>query len=121
MKLARKEYTDSAEKKKDFWRGFWLWWLGNIALWIITLGGTAALLTAEGDNITINSIVDIAILVVNVLPLLINGGLVIFFALTRSQIALGMLAAFGVALAIVVVLGIIVSIACFVMLGNYQS
>jgi hypothetical protein len=118
MKLTRKEYTDPAEKKKDFWRGFWGWWLGNGALWIVTAGVTAAILAAYGDNTSLNAILDTASIVVNLLPLLINALLLIYFALTRSQIALGMLVAFAVGLGIVVILGIILTVACFVILAT---
>jgi hypothetical protein len=57
-------------------------------------------------------------LVLGLVPFVINVGLMIYFAFTRSQIALGMLAAFGAALAVVIVLGVIFTIACFVMLGS---
>jgi ABC-type amino acid transport system permease subunit len=115
MKLTRKEYTDPAEKKSDFWKGFWLWWGLNILMWILAIT-LSALLTnlLYGDNGAYNLIGGTTLLVINFAPLLVNVGLMIYFGLTRTQIMIGMLTAFGVALAIVVAL----TTACFVMLAN---
>ncbi|MBV6452594.1 MAG: hypothetical protein MHPDNHAH_03352 [Anaerolineales bacterium] len=52
------------------------------------------------------------------LPWVINIGLIVFFAFTRSQIALGMVAGFGIALFIIICLGIVFTIWCFVALGS---
>ena len=119
MKITRKEYSDPAEKKKDFWKGFWLWWVLNILLCFATTALTALMANlTNGDNPTLNPVVGMVSLVVSFLPLLINVGLIIYFALTRAQMMLGMLAAFGAALGVVVVLGIIFTVACFVMSGS---
>jgi cytosine/uracil/thiamine/allantoin permease len=122
MKLTRKEYTDPAEKKKDFWLGFWLWWGLNILLWVITTAASVGIYSIPSNNdTTLTSLQSIASIVLGVLPLLVNLGLLIYFALTRGQIALGMLVAFGVALALVVLLGIIFTVACFILLGSYNN
>jgi len=119
MKLTPKEYTDPAEKKKDFWKGFWLWWVLNILL-CFAMTALSGLMTgfATGDNTAINSIAGTLSLVISFIPLLINVGLIIYFAVTRAQMMLGMLAAFGAALGVVVLLGIIFTVACFVMSGS---
>jgi uncharacterized membrane protein len=118
--LTRKEYTDLAEKKKDFRRGFWLWWGLNVLLcltsWLVSAFVTSPLLYSQ--NNLANSAANALTLVLGLVPFVINVGLMIYFAFTRSQIALGMLAAFGAALAVVIVLGVIFTIACFVMLGS---
>jgi ABC-type amino acid transport system permease subunit len=119
MKLTRKEYTDPAEKKRDFWKGFWLWWVLNILMWIISIALSALLANLPyGDNGAYNLIGGTTLLVINFVPLLVNVGLMIYFGLTRTQIMRGMLTAFGVALGIVVLLGIAFTVYCFVMLAN---
>jgi hypothetical protein len=62
----------------------------------------------------------IATLAVNALPFLVNAGVLIYLLVTRQQMGLGFLAGFGSALAIALVLGVVATIACFVMLGSYN-
>ncbi len=119
MKLTSKVYSTPEEKKRDFWRGFWLWWGLNILLAILSTGGTIMLsgLAYNSSNAS-SALISILSTLAGLVPLVINIGLLIYFALTRSQIALGMLVAFGAALALVIVLGIIFTVACFVILGS---
>lgn len=122
MKLTRKEYTDPAEKKKDFWLGVGLWFGLNIILSLCVWGANAMLLTgisSSGDSSsTAYDLYSILSAILGCLPLLINIGLIIYFAFTRSQIALGMLAGFGIALLITICLGVIFTVWCFYALGN---
>jgi hypothetical protein len=117
LKLTRKEYTDPAEKKKDFWRGVGLWFGLNIILALCSWGASTAInyraYTPEGPNPQLVAILPLVSFMLGFIPLLINIGLILFFAFTRSQIALGMLAAFGIALLITIILGVIAAVACF--------
>lgn len=122
MKLTRKEYTDPAEKKKDFRIGIALFFGLNILLALCEVGGYALLLSLAGGSInsgtTVGNLYTILFYILNCLPLLINIGLIIYFTFTRSQIALGMVAGFGVGLLITICLGVIFSAYCFYALGN---
>ncbi len=119
MALKKKVYENEAEKKKDFWRGFWIWWGLNLLLGILSTAGTVSLSSLVYNSSNASSALASALsIVLGLIPLMINIGLLIYFALTRSQIALGMLVAFGAALALVIVLGIIFTVACFVILGS---
>lgn len=122
MKLTRKEYTDPTEKKKDFWLGVALWFGLNIVMALCSWGVAAlfasTLASSDGSNTTLYNIYSMVNLLLGLAPLLINIGLIIFFAATRSQVALGMLAAFGMALLLVLCLGIIFAVACFVILAQ---
>ena len=122
MKLTPKIYTDPDEKKKDFWRGVALWFGLNILMTLCSWGLTAALVAVMSGTTDPNSpifgVYSTISIVLSIIPWLVNIGLIIYFALTRSQIALGMLAGFGFALLLVLCLGIIFAVACFVMLGS---
>jgi hypothetical protein len=117
LKLTRKEYTDPAEKKRDFWRGVGLWFGLNILLALCSWGASTAInnraYTPDGPNPQLVDILPLVSFMLGFIPLIINIGLLLFFAFTRSQISLGMLAAFGIALLITIVLGVISAVACF--------
>ncbi len=120
--LTRKEYTDPAEKKRDFWIGVVIFFVLNIVLTLCQWGISAGFYTVSPSIVDSNfpssplfSILSWALLL---MPWVINIALVIYFALTRSQIALGMVAGFGIALAIVICLGVIFTVWCFVALGS---
>ena len=125
MKLTPKEYTDPAEKKRDFWRGVGLWFGINIAMALCSWGVSAMLLgqmaRTSDPNSPIFNTYSIANTILGLVPWMVNIGLIIYFALTRSQVALGMVAAFGFVLFLVICLGIIFAIACFVMLGTQSG
>ncbi len=121
MKLTRKVYADDKEKRSDFWRGFWLWWAGNIVLSILTGGLTflgALLPSTMQENM---GLVTALTWICSLLPFVINVGVIVLLALTRSQMALGMLAAFAVAFAVVLVLGVILAVVCFVIIAASGS
>lgn len=121
--LTRKEYTDPAEKKRDFWLGVGLFFVLNIALtlcqWGVGFGTFAISPEVRNSDFVSSPLFTILYWVLTLLPWVINGGLVIYFALTRSQIALGMVAGFGIALFIVICLGVIFTVWCFYSLGSY--
>ncbi|MEB2332731.1 MAG: hypothetical protein OZ914_00240 [Anaerolineaceae bacterium] len=121
--LTRKEYTDPAEKKRDFWLGVGIFFVLNIALILCRWGLGYGVLAVSPD--TVNSSSPMAMILggmilwgLLLLPWVLNIGLIVFFALTRSQVALGMVAGFGIALVIVICLGVIFTVWCFAMLGS---
>jgi hypothetical protein len=120
--FTRKIYETDAEQKKDFWRGVGLWWGLNILLTLCQWGVGFGLFTVSPDFISSDSasspLFTIAGWIFALLPWAINIGLILYFAFTRSQIALGMLAGFGIALAITICLGVIFTVWCFYSLGN---
>ena len=111
-----------ANKKKDFWRGVGLFFGLNIVMGLCSWGASTALYkmtyTPNGTNTQLVDVYSAVSFILGVLPLLINIGLIIYFAFTRSQIALGMLAGFGIAFLIVLILGVILTVWCFVSLGS---
>lgn len=127
--LTRKEYTDPAEKKRDFWLGVGIFFVLNIALTLCQwgLGYGVLAVSPDGFNSGFTSspmatmMATILVWGLLLLPWVLNIGLIVFFAFTRSQIALGMVAGFGIALAIVICLGVLFTIWCFVApsLGSY--
>jgi len=123
--LTRKEYTDPAEKKRDFWIGVAIFFVLNIVLtlcqWGVGIGVFTAAPDALNSDFMSSPLFTILSWGLTLLPWVINIALVIYFALTRSQIALGMVAGFGIALAIVICLGVIFTVWCFAMLsaGSY--
>jgi hypothetical protein len=120
--LRQKNYETQAEKKKDFWRGVGLFFGLNILLALCSWGANAlffswaypAAYPVGGPPTKIADLVRVVNLILSLLPWMLNIGLIVYFAFTRGQIALGMLAGFGIALAIVICLGVILTIACFV-------
>ena len=119
MKLTHKEYTDPAEKKKDFWRGVALWFGLNIAMGLCYWGAVFLFASAAPSTDPTSSNLYTALMwILGILPWIINIGLFIYFILTRSQIAWGMLAGFGIALALAICLGAIFAAYCFYALGS---
>ena len=119
--LTKKTYETAAEKKRDFWIGVGLWFGLNIVLTLCSWGAQGLLFGLLSSTVDYNSSVDVYTLVsliMGAIPLLVNIGLIVYFAFTRSQIALGMLAGFGIALLLVICLGVIFTAACFVILGS---
>ncbi len=114
--LTRKEYTDPAEKKRDFWIGVVLFFILNVVLALCQFGlGFGLIDTWSGSS---DILIGIVAVLFWLLPWAVNIGLIVLFALTRSQIALGMLAGFGIILALAIAAGIIFTIWCFVALSS---
>jgi hypothetical protein len=109
-----------AKNRKQFRLGIFLFIGLNILLFVFTAAVQFAL---SNNSVNLPAYISTMLLLINVfLPYVINIGLLIFFAATkRGQIALGMLAGFGIALAIVILLGLIFTVACFVLLSGYNS
>ncbi|MCC6299999.1 MAG: hypothetical protein IT314_11925 [Anaerolineales bacterium] len=116
--LTRKEYTDPAEKKKDFWIGVALFFVLNVVLTLCQWGLGYGVTSAAPDLNASSTLGTILMWVFLLLPWAINIGLIIYFAFTRSQIALGMVAGFGIALFLVICAGVIFTIWCFAALSS---
>lgn len=124
--FTRKIYETEAEKKKDFWRGVGLFFGLNILLGICSWGSTVlffnwaypAAIPVGGSPSPAADLVSALSCIMSLLPWVINIGLIIYFALTRSQIALGMVAGFGFALLITICLGVIFTAWCFYALSS---
>jgi hypothetical protein len=114
--------NNPADKKKDFWRGVGLFFCLNIVMALCSWGASTALYnmtyTPNGTNTPLVDVYSAASFILSVMPLLINIGVIIYFAFTRRQIALGMLAGFAIAFLIVLILGVILAVWCFVSLGS---
>ncbi len=68
---------------------------------------------------TINTVTQNAAIILGLIPLVVNIAALIYLGLTRTQMALGALWAFGVAISVVVIMLPIVAVAaCFVALAN---
>lgn len=114
--FSRKEYANPAEKKKDFWIGVVLFFVLNILLvacqWGLGFGLVSVSPNLPSDEIS-SALGTIFSWIMILLPWALNIGLIVYFAFTRSQIAVGMLAGFGIALALVVAAGILFMVVCF--------
>lgn len=120
--FTRKTYETEAEKKRDFWIGVGLFFGLNILLTACQWGLGAGLITITSNfdsSIPDSSpLASIFAIFFYAMPWVINVGLLIYFAFTRSQIALGMLAGFGIALLLVICLGVIFTAVCFLIIAG---
>lgn len=112
MKLEKKFYSTRAEKQKDLALGIGVFLGLNFLLYVIGIL-VSMLLSASVPSEGRDFISLITISFLNLLPFLINIGVLIYFALTRTWIALGMIATFGGLILLTVILGIIATIICF--------
>ena len=108
-----------AKKRRDFWIGVGIFFGLNIALWACQVA-FVGIATSTSPNMFDSSTMNPIGIFVAFLPWLVNIGLIIFLAFKRPQMALGMLAGFGISLLIVVCLFLIVAAVCFVAIGSYQ-
>lgn len=104
-----------AKKRRDFWIGVGLYFGLNFLMWACQFG--VALLWSSSNTYTWGQ-TDWILTIINLLPWVVNIGLIIFLAFKRPQMALGMLAGFGIALLIVVCLFLITLAVCFVLLSS---
>ena len=124
MKLTRHAYETRNEKTIDFIIGFVGWFVLNGVLTGLGVGANT-LVTARGvaggGSDTAQTAVGVLGLVLFFLPLLINIAAIVLFAFTRSWIALGALAAFGVSLVAVVCLALLFTATCFALRGGLSG
>jgi hypothetical protein len=126
MNLTRKTYTTRNEKIIDFVIGFIGWFVLNGLLTVLVQAVSAGLSLAGGALDGGGSgVSDVTLIVIGLVglcvPLLINIGLLVYFALTRYWIALGALAAFALSLVAVICLGVVLGVTCFAALGGFNS
>ena len=117
MKLEKKVYTTRSEKQKDFFIGVGIFIGLNVLLsilpgafmFLLDLFSTGSDSSVEGTVSMVGTCISF------VLPFLGNIAAVIYFALTRSWIAIGILGAIAI-LFVLSLLAIIVSlVACFLL------
>jgi len=89
-----------------YWRDFWLGLLGtvavNIALYVIYLNVASA-----------SGAPDWLMNLANLGPWILNLGALILFAFIRPRVAIGMLVAYGIALGLALLAGIVLFVLCF--------
>lgn len=112
---------EDPNSKRDFWIGFIGWWIFNILAGGLNFALVYLSSTVSLGNSDLETLVGYLPSVVGCLVFLLNIGALIFFAFRRKQVALGMLVAFGVSIAISILIGVIAMIACFVILGQYNN
>lgn len=115
--------SGSSSSKRDFWIGFIGWFVVNVCVGAAQAAlfwglGTTFLNDTTGTGSNLLGYLSSSL---GCLVFLANIGALIFFAFRRKQIALGMLVAFGVSIAISLLLGVIAMIACFVIIGQYNN
>ena len=116
MKLQKKIYETRAEKKKDFLIGAGIFFGLNVLLYFL-----ARLASSLSYTITADFEFIALMACWYVLPFLANIGAIIYLALTRSWIAIGMLGTLGALTLLSVVLGVIATVVCFALysIGGY--
>ena len=109
--LAASLAVPPAERKvrpPGYWRDFWLGFAGvvagNIVLFIV-ITATTPPLGSPGP-------------VASLTPWILNLGALILFAIIRPRVAIGILAAYGAAFALVLCAGIFLLVLCFGMTGG---
>ncbi len=112
MNLSRKTYTTRNEKIIDFAIGFVGWIVLGTLLWFAFNFLAALIIQSLGTPRSIQLVENIS-LAASCIPLVINIGLLIFFAFTRRWIAFGMLAVWGAGLVITLCAGIFIAVLCF--------
>jgi hypothetical protein len=102
--MKRKVYNTRRERMTDQIIGFLAFPLVNVTLWISLL--------------RVSEIIDSQLLatLVSALPWLVNGSVVALALLLRPEFGVGYIAFIGVAVAVVMALGVLVVAACFVII-----
>jgi hypothetical protein len=121
MNLTRKIYQARNEKTVDCLIGFGGWVVLNVIFAGIGFGLFVALGSVRPDyyySEGYNSLVSLLGVMLTCLPLLINIGAIIYFALTRYWIALGALVAFTASLLLIICLGSLISVLLFSLLSG---
>ncbi|MBI3241875.1 MAG: hypothetical protein HYZ49_06220 [Chloroflexi bacterium] len=121
MNFTRKTYSTRSEKTVDFIVGFVGWFVLNGVV-----GGAAQLLvallsnvfTSVDSNSPVQSLVGLVGLALWCIPLVVNIGLIIYFAFTRYWIALGALGAMAAALIVVICIAVLIGGVCFALLAG---
>lgn len=118
MKLTKKEYTSREEKRKDFFIGAGVFIGLNVLVYVLQILLMMALTylpLPSGDAETISFSLSC---LAYPLQILANIGVIVYFALTRNWIALGMLGTFAFLILLAVVAGIVLTVICFSLYGT---
>jgi hypothetical protein len=120
MDLQRKVYETQSEKKKDFAIGAGVFISLNVLLFILSTAISALFMmpSANSASDAAAALALLGICLFYVIPFLINIGVLIYFMLTRTWIAIGMLGTFGFLLISALILGVIASIVCFATINS---
>ena len=113
MKLEKKVYADRSEKQKDFAIGVGVFFGLNVLIYILQFLVLWALQYVSASPGTMDNITFGISCLVFPLQILAQIGLMIYFALTRTWIALGMLGIISLLMSLLVIIGIFSSIVCF--------
>ncbi len=122
MNLTRKTYSTRNEKTIDFIVGF-------VGFFVLNgvVGGAGSVIfsllsaTPLAFDENFQTLLGFLSLALTCLPLLVNLGLIIFFAFTRYWIALGALAAFAAVLVVIICIALIWGAVCFALLASYSA
>lgn len=122
MNLTRKTYTTRSEKVVDFIVGF-------IGFFVLNgvVGGAGSVVfnllsaTPLAFDENFQTLLGFLSLALTCLPLLVNLGLIIFFAFTRYWIALGALGALAAALIVVICIAVLIGGTCLALIAGYSS
>ncbi len=112
MKLEKKEYTTRAEKRMDFGIGVVVFFGLNVLITLVQYLLLGVLLYAFKSSESADAVRLGVSCLAFPLQVLINIGVVVYFALTRTWISIGMLGTFGFLMGLMMVLGIIFSFVC---------
>ena len=89
--LTRKVYENNAERKKDFWLGVGIFFALNLLLRLCFSTVQNGVIVSSADDAiadTASSLYRFGSLVLTLLPVIVNIVVVVYFAFTRSRIAL---------------------------------
>lgn len=105
MKLARKVYEKKGEKQADFIGGIAILIGENVLLFVIRLIVLSIVAIASSNSEVVNTV----FIIFGIIAMLTNIGTLIYMALTRHWVALGMLTGLTVAFVLVAVCGWLVT------------
>ncbi len=115
MKLEAHIYSSDSERRRDRIIGFVGWWVANLILFgVVSLFGSITSQYDPNQSVLQEQVITLIGFCLALLPWVVNIGGLIYFALTRSQIAVGALAAIAVLFALVVIAGVLFVVVCFV-------
>ena len=115
------EYETPQQKRRDFFIGFF-GYLAAMVLLTACYGGVGYFLTEQGGDLSsdMQTVVGGIMTVLGCLPFLLTVSALIYFAFKRKFIALGILAFLALSFMLVIIAGIVFTIACFVGLSQAQ-
>lgn len=110
--MKRKKYTSGYERKYDQRIGALAFLIVNVVVWLLVTWAQAWLRTAQLDAATAARLGS----TVQLLPWVVNGGLLIWAFVFRPHIGIGYITAFGAILTAGIMLGGLAVVSCFISL-----